>query len=352
MKHTTLISLASFAFAFSFAHVAMADECAPPKLLNSMAMEKVAGSDLMTVTATVDGKPERLLVGTGSMRTQLWNAQATTLRLPVQEAGEGYYDFGGRFSQDVARVQDFSMGQMNSGGFYIHVSPNPEFARTGTDGLLGTDMMQRYDIDLDFAHQRLNYFTPEQCQGAGVYWGPGTISAVKLVAYSGLIYVPVMLDGHVLTALLDTSADHTLLNPEIAARYFGLKPDGLEPQRISDGGAAIKTGTHTFSRLIMGGLTANNPRIAIPVDIMTQNTHEFHANRIYRDTYYLHEILPDMVIGMDILQHSHLYLSFQNQRLYIAAAGDGPAIAAQPVQTSWLTVWRHGFDRRLPFVVF
>jgi len=217
--------------------------------------------------------------------------------------------------------------------------------RRQLDGILGNVMMRHYDIDLDFAHQKMNFFAPEQCMGAGIYWSPSTISSVPIVAYTGMeyadrspiprlgdTYVPVTLDGQVIIALLDTRADRTFINPDVADKLFGLKPDGMEPVSVDDGGTVIKAGTHVFKSLSFGGLTAGNMHVAVPLDVMSQSSKIFHASKVARDTFYLHELMPDMVIGMDLLRHSHLYVSFQNDRVYVSAAGDGPALAASPVR--------------------
>jgi hypothetical protein len=324
-------------------------ECAPPKLVNSLPMEQVPGSDLMTVTTAIDGSPEKLLVGIGDLTTQLWTTKATKLDLPVRE-GMRNMDSGGRFSLNVARVESFTVGSMKTGNFDLQIMPDPDFANAGTDGLLGTDMMQRYDIDLDFAHRQLNYFTPEQCKGAGVYWAPGAVTPVQTETYSGVIWVPVTLDGHTLIALLDTSANRTFLNPLVAERLFGLKADSLEAGTVTDGGALIKAGMHAFSSLTFGGLTINNPQIAIPFDVLTQDTQDSHISRVIRNTYHLSEIQPPIVIGMDVLKQSHLYISFRNQRIYVSAAGDGQALKPAPIESSWFNVWRYGYDTYLPYI--
>jgi beta-lactamase regulating signal transducer with metallopeptidase domain len=330
---------------------ANASECAPPKLVNSLPMEQAPGSDVMTVTAAIDGNPERLLIGIGDLSTQLWNTPATKLDLPLRGRSHPVMDAGGRFSQDAARVGEFKLGSMETGTFDIQIMPDPGFANAGTDGILGTDMMQRYDIDLDFAHRQLNYFTPEQCNGAGVYWSPGTVTPVDMVTYSGVLYVPVTLDGHTIIALLDTSANRTFLNPQVAERLFGLKADSLEAGNVTDGGALIKAGMHTFSSLSFGGLTFNSPQIAVPFDVATEDTKEFHASRVIRDRYHLSDYLPPMIIGMDVLKQSHLYISFQDKRVYVSAAGDGQALKQPtPTSISWFNVWRYGYDAYLPYI--
>jgi hypothetical protein len=326
--------------------------CAPPELINSVAMERVNGGEVMSVTATIEGSPERLLIDIGRIPNQLWESEADKLHLANQRGG--LFDFGGRYSERSARIERFTLGSMESGGFRVAIAPNPQASPAPYDGILGNVMMRHYDIDLDFAHQKLNFFTPEQCIGAGIYWSPSTITMVPIVAYSGMeyadrspiprlgeSYVPVTLDGHTIIALLDTRADHTFLNPDVADKLFGLKPDGMEPGSVDDGGTLIMAGMHTFSRLSFGGLTAGNVHVAIPLDVMSQSTKIFHASKVARDTYYLHEIIPDMVIGMDLLKHSHLYVAFQSSRVYVSAAGDGPALnEAAPAKTTWLNVYR------------
>jgi beta-lactamase regulating signal transducer with metallopeptidase domain len=332
--------------------------CDPPKLVNSLPMEQVPGSNLMTVTAIIDGSPEKMLFDIGRMSSQLWNTTAAKFHLAVQQGARGW-DFAGRYSEDSARVADFAIGSMQTGGFHIRVSPDPDAVPAPFAGIIRNDMMWRYDIDLDFAHQRLNYFSPEQCKGAGIYWSPTTITSVPIVAYTGLeyddrspiprlgtTYVPVTLDGHEIIALLDTSADRTFLNPDVAKRLFGLTldsaqggPDSAEAGDVTDGGTRIKAGLHRFSSLSFGGLTASNPQIAIPFDIKSQSSGISHISKTAQNSFYLHELIPDLVIGMDVLKHAHLYVAFGSARVYVSAAGEGPALKPEPIASSWFNVY-------------
>ncbi|HEY4274485.1 MAG TPA: M56 family metallopeptidase, partial [Rhizomicrobium sp.] len=303
-----------------------------PELLNSMTMEEVPGSNTMTVTASIDGVPQKLLVGIGDLSTRVWESPAAKMKLTIRPHGR-FMDAGGRYSEGVARVEDFTLASMKTGGFDVPVMPDPDFADAGFDGILGTNMMQRYDIDLDFANRKLNYFTPEETPRAGIYWSSGATQAVDMVTYSGVVYVPVTLDGHRIIALLDTSADRSFLNPQTASKEFGLEPSTLEPGNVTNGGARIKAGLHTFSSLTIGGLTIANPKIGVPFDIQSQNTGQFHAVRAFRNRYNLSEFLPPMIIGMDVLRQSHLYISFQNKRIYISPAVQGGAWEAPPAKT-------------------
>ena len=344
------ISLLAFTCALCLGSSAMAADCVPPELVNSLAMEKLPDGT-MAVNATVDGKSEKLLVEIADV-TQLWNSEAANLHLPVQE-GRRTMDAAGRFSDDIAEIGSFAAGSMKTGYFAAQVSPDPDFADAGTQGVLGNDTMQRYDIDLDFPRGQLNYFAPEQCKGSAIYWAPSKITTVEMVTYASVVYVPVTLDGHRIVAALDTTADKTFLNPEVARKLFGLDPASLEAGTVRDSGGLIKAGMQQFSNLALGGFIFHAPKIGIPFDILTQDTKEFHANHIIANRYPLSQILPDMVIGMDLLKQTHLYFSFPNQRVYISAAGDGKALLPRPIKPTWFNVWSTGdpyFFYRHPFV--
>lgn len=318
--------------------------CTAPKLLNSLPMEPTPGGDTMTVATSFDGKPHRLLIGISDTPTQLWNTPAAKLHLPIR-MGRRTMDGGGRISEEVSRLQDFTLGSMKTGNFDIQIGQDPEFANAGSDGILGTDMMMRYDIDLDFAHRLMNYFTPEQCSRAGLYWSPGTTTSVPMKTYANVVYVPVTLDGHTLVAVLDTGASRTFLNPRTANQFFGLKADGLEAGNVTEGGSLIKAGIHKFAGLTLGGLTFRDPQLAVPFDVLSQSYDDSHISRTARNTFRLSEILPDIVVGMDVLKQTHLYLSFQSGQVYVSPARDGEALKqAAPTETSWFNVWRYGYD--------
>lgn len=337
------ILFTSLAIALSAGNSAVAADRAPPMLVNSLPMEQMPGSDTMTVAVTIEGHPAKLMIGIAD-GSQLWNAQAKAFGLALRE-GPRMMDGTGRFSEDAARVGSLTLGSMETGNFWTQITADPDFA--GADGVLGTDMMMRYDIDLDFAHQRMNYFTAEQCEGAGVYWSPNKVTSVRMEAYGRVVYVPVMLDGHKIIAALDTTADKTFLNPAVAEKLFGLKSKSLEPGSVRESGGVMNAGIERFASLALGGLTFDNPPIAIPFDTLSQSTREYHANHIIANRFHLSQMLPDMIIGMDVLKQTHLYISFQDQRIYVSAAGDGQALKARPAKTSWFNVWKHGYDTYL-----
>ena len=345
----------AMALVLGFADTADAADCAAPKLLNSVAMTPLDDGGMMVVTASVDGAPRRFLIGTGDIFSQVARTPAAGLHLVGLETFKGQFDVAGRFSNQVARVGDLTMGDMQATGFYTRISPDPDFtARPPFDGIIATDMMAHYDIDLDFANRTMNYFAPEQCRGAGVYWAPKNLAVLPMQNRPGRPVVPVMLDGRRIWALLDTGSEHTMLNPVMARKLFGLGPDSADmtPVEVVSDGVTAKAYRHGFSRLSLGGVVIDNPALAIVADATTASDREIYISRTQPNRFALSRLLPDMIIGMDVLSQTHLYISLENQRVYVSPAGDGTRLAQTVSAPSKLTVWPFGYEWHVPFVRF
>ncbi len=199
------LALAAASLSMVLTGAAYAADCVAPELLNSVPLTLAHDGGMPVVSASLDGKPVKLLIDTGSIVSQVSNVPAAALHLTSLATPRGQYDISGRFSHEAARITDLTLGNMEATGFYLRLVPDPNFsAEPPFDGILATDMMSRYDIDLDFGHSRLNYFSPETCQGAGVYWAPKALAILPTPTLPGRAYVDVMLDGHKVSALIDT----------------------------------------------------------------------------------------------------------------------------------------------------
>src|SRR5262249_17974325 len=157
----------------------------------------------------------------------------------------------GRFSNDVARVTSMTFGNMEATGFYVRLVPDPNARpEPAQGGILATDMMTRYDIDLDFAHHALHYFAPQACEqasAADLWWVPKTAAVLPMAPYPGRAYVDVMLDGQKISALIDTGSNHSMMNPRLARKLFGLSEGapGTVPGEVISDGAVAKADLHT-----------------------------------------------------------------------------------------------------------
>ncbi|HKD48823.1 MAG TPA: pepsin/retropepsin-like aspartic protease family protein [Rhizomicrobium sp.] len=347
--------LAAASLSMVLTGAAHAADCVPPQLLNSVPITLAHGGGMPIVSASIDESPVKFLVDTGSIVSQVSYAPAAALRLTSLATPRGQYDISGRFSREAARITTFVLGNMQATGFYLRLVPDPDFsAEPPFDGILATDMMSRYDIDLDFGHRRLNYFAPEACQNAGIYWAPKALSMLPTPTLPGRAYVDVVLDGHKISALIDTGSEHSMMNPVLARNLFGLTPGSpdMTPGEIISDGATAKADFHTFPVLSLGELTLTNVPVAVVRDARTEDNGEYHISRTLRTQFDLHQLLPDLTLGMDVLRQTHLYISFRNQRIYVSRADDGAAQPPAMSEPNKLTVWHFGYEMLHPFIVY
>ena len=172
------------------------------------------------------------------------------------------------------------------------------------------------------------------------------MTVLPIPTLPGRAYVDVMLDGHKISALLDTGSEHSMMNPVLARKLFGLSANepgmtapGMTPGEVVSDGATAKADFHTFSSLSLGAVSLSHIPIAIVRDAMTERDGEIHISRAVPDRFDLDRLLPDLTLGMDVLRQTHLYISFRNQRVFVSAADDGNGLPPAMATPNKLTVW-------------
>lgn len=184
--------------------------------------------------------------------------------------------------------------------------PNPQaVAAVDVAGLLGADWLRDFDVDLDLPHRRVTLYHVEGCGGDYVPWpGPKT-PVVAEVFRGGLVLIVVRLDGHPVTAMIDSGANHSILNETVAAR-IGIGPAELahDPAGISVGvdGARETLHAHRFGQLRIGGVTYRDPVIAVaPLGLP----------------------VAQMLLGDDWLRGTRVWISYATHRVTIQAVPRG-----------------------------
>jgi hypothetical protein len=205
--------------------------------------------------------------------------------------------------------------------------------------------------------------------------------------------VPVTLDGHTLNAWIDTSAEKSSISNEVAARIFHLEEKDLgpltrakvtpeaalgfyNPHYLGDGYYARIPHTedisnlvfkapahhHKFSGLTVGHVDIKNLDLLVIPDAWGRNNDAprffFYTPRAFgKDVWNLLDMaavgndrnfmikdprfastfsdtkrdVPDMVLGMDVLRHLHIFLSPKENRMYFSTGAAAPAPASAPI---------------------
>lgn len=251
------------------------------------------------VPGEIDGKPLRLIVDTGSPFSGL--AQGVVDRLGIETriiAGHRpYFPYAGGEMKYYVRTTAFKLGDMPAPRALLFVMPGMQDA----DGLIGADFFRHFDVEFDFAHNKMNLFLPHRCPGKAVYWTDESSVAVipfHMNEADPHIRFDIALDGKNVPAVLDTGAPSTTINQVQAKVWFGL--DENSPGMT----AAKQTGAHIyhFKTLALEGVTIPNPEIFIhPLDLSRK-------------------LSDDSLFGMSMLRRFRLYIAYDERKLYVTAA--------------------------------
>ena len=327
--------------------------CELPKIADTAPLQPVANSTLMTVPVAINGATRQFLLDIGLKRaTQVSPELMAELSLPEDVKQTELLQFGRGmpfgninggiqvtvvdariFTGDLplrVRVTSLGIGNAVDRHLKLMVAPKGEIGRSAPyDGFLSGDLLRKYDVELDFAGKQMTWLTPTNCidPNQAVFWAHSAVAILPVsLAKDGRLQMQAMVQGHVINAEIDTSSAYTVMRRDIAELYVGLKDKDMIPAGDLKDGMHMQIYVSVFPELIFAGgsVTAVNVPVRIQNFSMRSaqdrdlNTHlrgiagggiQSDANRI-----------PDLVIGMDVLQHLHMYVVPGQARIYVTAA--------------------------------
>jgi predicted aspartyl protease len=309
--------------------LALAEECAPPTLLNTVKLERLNDQGLVGVPVILNGVEKTLLFDTGGGGVNyISSAVAEELKLN-QVAGPPSFDLRGNVFDRVATVRTVALGSAHVDNVRFGVAPDLPF-----DGMLsaGTFALRAFgmagaDLDVDFGAMRLNVLSPDHCPGAGITWPHRALAIVPIVLEQGHIQFPVTLDGQALTAAIDTGAPWTVLDVARARQALGFSPaSAAAPPGVPPDDPAQEVYFRRYSALTFEGVTIANPLVVVrPIRFGGRNDPVVLGSRAKRASDFANRRAPDISIGMEVLRHLHLYYAAGERKLYIAPAESSPA---------------------------
>ena len=293
------------------------------RIVNSVQMQSTTDRKVMLVPVRIGGSEKKLLLDTGGLVSQISRATTEAMNLPTHYNSRRLFDLTGNVSNTQTILPRLTLGERNQSDVKMVVAPNPELGTSlPYDGLLATDMLADNDIDMDFGAKRLTAFSTDHCDGQVIYWPADHVAAVPVTVKRNLIFLPVTVDGHVLNAVIDTGSQYTAMNMEVANRVFGLTPDSpdMAPMTQSNGDKSLTAYGHRFDSLTFDGVKVADLRIYLLPDKIGSRD---KIRRIEGLEASEDVVFPDLLIGMDVLRHLHVYFATREKRLYISEAGLG-----------------------------
>jgi len=253
--------------------------------------------------ATIKDKPATFVLDTGAVGVAITEQAAARFELGTDDktvmVGSG---IGGQSRGYAGKLERFRIGDMPVPNHSVNIIPaSAGISQSGlVDGLFGVSVLSIFEVELDLPHSKATLYAGRLCPNTlAPPWMADAIEINAGRSERGRFYVPVVLDGRPVNALLDTGAAISIVSSDVA-RAVGVTPDALERDpkvRLSGTGpaTAIAAG-HRFREIIFAGQTFAGPTLVV--------TERPDAN-------------TDMIIGSDFLAHRRVWLSYARKRVFI-----------------------------------
>ena len=233
--------------------------------------------DVPTTTVLLDGAPVSLVLDLGAQASVLSEHIVDRLRLSRDPSSlPTISGVGGSNTRWAATVNHLALGALVLDDKRMEVAPIA-FAdgERPIEGALGLDVLQKYDVDWDLPNRRVTLNAPSGCDGPPPGWSqPASEVALRhpLGARGdgripGLLQLAMRVDGHPVTAMLDTGAGVSLIAPDAAASLEGSGAAGGTAVMLAGVGSDTPTGRlHRFGSITVGGDTLPQwPMVVAPV---------------------------------------------------------------------------------------
>lgn len=303
---------------------------------------------LATVKGQVNGRKSTMLVDTGSKFSELGEKEAEKMGLTLLHTDRTETDANGKETFIYAvKVSTFGFGRYGWRGMQMAVSQEPDRAgfAVGADVLFNA---YNRDVEFSLARKEIKIFLPKDCSDAFLgYWDENAseIPLVDVAPNDPRQLVTVQVDGHPMTALIDSGSPHTIIDLE-AAKRIGIDPHEASVSKIQADGSVHRHAREypvSVQSFVIGDETVNRPRIAVadlwgwteePVHSELQSGMRMSSmspnaidHNIFSSTFRPRNpnatpfSRPDMILGADFLQSHRVLLAMSQQRMYFSYTG-------------------------------
>lgn len=259
--------------------------------------------NLPLMHATIKGKPVTLVLDTGAVTVAMTEQAMDRLELGRDKStvvlGAGV---GGQSRSFAGQLEDFRIGSLPVPNHRVSVLPAAAgISRSGlVDGLFGVSVLSVFEVELDLPRKLVTLYAGKLCRDTlAPPWAASAVVVAADRSERGRFLVPVELDGHTLTALLDTGASVTVLSADVA-HSLGVTDAMLAADHkvsLAGTGPAIAAAwVHRFRQIRFAGQSFDGPQLVV-------------SERA--------DPTVDMIIGADYLAHRRIWLSYARKLVFI-----------------------------------
>ncbi|WP_254605018.1 retroviral-like aspartic protease family protein [Acetobacter syzygii] len=259
----------------------------------------------LNVPVSLNGHVARMIVDTGSEGSLLSPEAAALFGTQLDSTMHTIVHGTGGVGRIVpnAVVHSLTMAKLEFGPVSMPVDALPAVPKTepAVEGLVGGDLLSRYDVEFDVAHGALTFWSAGSAECSGPQGWHYIYRAVPLQNAGRRVIARVELDGHALQALVDSGARSCIVSTRAAER-IGVSQSTLatDPGGLTSGvdGHQQTYHWHRFGVMQIGQEQEKSPVLTVaPV----------------QDTV-------DMLLGSDWFAAHRVWISYRTHTLYVMPA--------------------------------
>lgn len=285
---------------------AWADDC-QLKNYGTMPVEMIGAR--ATTMVQINGVDTRFILDTGAFFNIMSNANASALKLDVRPAPNDFYlsGVGGHMRAGITSVKEF--------GIVGTTLDKIDFFVGGSDagyGLLGANLLDFADLEIDLAAGKLTLFEAEHCdKNMLAYWvkDGGEYNVVDLerskIPHDLRTFLNVTINGKKVRAVIDSGAPATILSLK-AAKRVGIDLDAPDVKMVDStpgaGGQRVKTWVARIDSFSVGTETIQHSQMQIIDSVLGDDE-------------------TDLVLGVDFLLAHHMFIANSQRKAYFTYNG-------------------------------
>lgn len=195
------------------------------KLLQVAEWRVEASRNRPIVDGSINGKPIRILIATGSDHSFLRANEARRIGLALRQYSDRkQYTTAGVIQVMTANVQQLQIGTLRLKNLTLPALDSTD-PSSETAFLIGADFFSAYDTEFDLAHGEMRLFQPVGCKPEQlVYWNNGYFMTKLTTPSPNDLHlgIEVLLNGHSTHAWLSSAAPRTYVG-KLTAQNSGAK---------------------------------------------------------------------------------------------------------------------------------
>jgi predicted aspartyl protease/tetratricopeptide (TPR) repeat protein len=272
----------------------------------TLPVEMVGGR--ATTVVKINGNDTRFALDTGAFFNIMSKASASSLGLKLRAMPFGFRitGIGGDANAQFAQVKEF--------GILGTKLEDIDFIVGGTDtgyGLLGANVLDFADLEIDLAHGKLTLFKVDHCNNLSLaYWsndGHYNVADIEPAdsQFDRRTFLSVTINGKQVRALIDSGAAATTLSRRAAERIgIDLNAPGVKAgwSSIGLGGKAVKTWI-------------------VPIDSFSVGTEIIQHSQMQVIDGQFGDSETDMLLGVDFLLAHHMFIGNSEKKAYFTYNG-------------------------------